>query len=32
MHWAMAEPLKYPQDVALFRAIIELHRQQSASG
>ncbi len=28
MHWSMAEPSKYPQDVAFFRAIIALHKEQ----
>ena len=28
MHWAMSNPTAYPQDVAFFRAIIELHKQQ----
>ncbi len=28
MHWAMAEPSKCPEDVASFRAIIELHKGQ----
>jgi len=32
MHWSMAEPSKYPQDVAFFRAIIELHKEQTADG
>ncbi|MEJ7791826.1 MAG: hypothetical protein WKF65_07645 [Gaiellaceae bacterium] len=32
MHWAMADPAKWPQDVALFRAIIELHKEQTAGG
>ena len=30
MHWSMAEPSKYPQDVAFFGAVIEFHRQQAA--
>ena len=29
MHWAMSNPTAYPQDVAFFQAIIELHRQQA---
>ena len=29
MHWAMSNPTAYPQDVALFRAIIELHKRQA---
>ncbi len=28
MHWAMSNPTAYPQDVAFFRAIIELHKEQ----
>jgi len=32
MHWSMSNPTAYPQDVAFFEAIIELHKQQAVDG